>query len=69
MWIKFSIDYVAGMLTGAGVAIVLLSLITQAGFFKVNLLSYTASFLMGLVLALAGGGLKWWAQSRQGMSA
>ena len=68
MWIKFSIDYIAGMLTGVGVAVVLLSLVTQAGLWKVNLLAYTAAFLAGLVFTLAGGGLKWWAQSREGTS-
>lgn len=63
MWIKFSKDYVAGILTGAGTAIFFLALAARSGVLSSGFLVENGALFCGLAFVLGGGGMKWRAQA------
>jgi len=66
MWIKFNTDYVAGIIGGAGLLLFLLALAADAGMSSADGLTGGGVKFAGIALILAGSGMKWRAQGRQG---
>ena len=64
MWIKFSTDYVAGIVVGAGFLLLLLSLSADSGMISADGLKGAGTKFVSLAMIFAGGGMKWRAQSR-----
>jgi hypothetical protein len=64
MWIKLNIDYVAGIVVGAGLLLLLLALSADAGMISADGLKGAGTKFAGLAMILAGGGMKWRAQGR-----
>ena len=64
MWIKFNTDYVAGIIVGAGLLLVLLSLAADSGMISADGLKGAGTKFAGFAMILAGGGMKWRAQGR-----
>lgn len=64
MWIKFNTDYTAGTVGGAGLLLFLLALAADAGIISADGLKGGGTKFAGLAMILAGGGMKWRAQSR-----
>jgi hypothetical protein len=64
MWIKFNTDYVAGIVAGAGLLLVLLALSADSGMVSAEGLKGAGTKFAGLAMILAGGGMKWRAQVR-----
>ena len=63
MWIRFTAEYIAGIFTGAGVAIFFLALAVRSNLLSSELLTGSGALFAGLALILGGGGMKWRAQS------
>ena len=64
VWIKFNTDYVAGIVAGAGLLLLLLSFSADAGMISADGLRSAGMKFAGLAMILAGGGMKLRAQSR-----
>ncbi len=64
MWIKFNIEYVAGIVGGAGLLLFLLALSADAGMISADGLKGAGTKFAGLTMILAGSGMKWRAQRR-----
>ena len=64
MWIKFNTDYVAGIVAGAGLLLVVQSVSADAGMISADGLKSAGTKFAGLAMILAGGGMKLRAQSR-----
>ena len=62
MWIKFTADYIAGAIAGAGLIVVLLSLTADSDLLKPDFLTRPGTIYAGLAMLLAGGGMKLRAQ-------
>jgi hypothetical protein len=62
MWIKFSIDYISGMVSGAGLLLLLLAIAVDAGTLNAEGLKGAGPKFAALALILAGGGMKWRSQ-------
>jgi len=65
MWIRFTPDYVAGIVVGAGLLLFLLALSADLEWISADGLQGAGPRFAALAMVLAGGGLKWRAQSRQ----
>jgi len=64
MWTKFTLDFIAGIVAGAGLLLFLLALSADSGMISADGLKGAATKFVGLAMILAGSGMKWWAQSR-----
>ena len=63
MSIKFTVEYIAGIFTGAGTAIFFLALAAQSDLLSPDFLTSSGALFAGLALIMGGGGMKWRAQS------
>ena len=59
MWIKFTPDYLAGIMTGAGLACFFTALAVRSGMISPSVVSTSGCVFTGLALILGGGGYKW----------
>ena len=66
--VKLTPDYVAGMMTGAGLAMFFLALGVQSDLLKQDILINSGIMFAGLALVLGGGAMKMRGQSRQAAS-
>lgn len=64
MWIKFTEDYIAGLISGAGLLLLVVGLCADAGILTADGLQGAGTKFAGLALLLAGGGLKLQSQNR-----
>jgi hypothetical protein len=64
MWIKFTAEYIAGIVAGAGLLLFMLALAADSGLLSADGLRGAGTKFAALAMVLAGGGMKWWAQSR-----
>jgi len=64
MWTKFTLDFIAGIVAGAGLLLFLLALSADSGMISADGLKGAATKFAGLAMILAGSGMKWRAQSR-----
>lgn len=64
MWLKLNTDYVAGIVGGAGLLLFLMALSADAGLLSFDGLKGAGTKFAGIAMILAGGGMKWRAQSR-----
>lgn len=58
MWIKFTTDYIAGGIAGAGLAVVFLGLAANSDMLSADFLTKSGTSFAGLAMLLAGGGMK-----------
>lgn len=59
MWIRFTLEYVAGIVAGAGLLLFLLALSADSGLLAADGLKGAGTKFAGLAMILAGGGMKW----------
>ena len=64
MFIKFTVDYLAGMITGAGLLLFLLAISADAEMLSADSLKGLGVKFAAIAMILAGGGVKWRSQSR-----
>lgn len=62
MRIKFTQDYIAGIIVGAGLAVFLLSLAADSDMLTAESLGKSGAKFAGLAMLIAGGGMKWRSQ-------
>lgn len=62
MWIKLHAEYVAGLISGAGLLLFLLALSADAGMIEAAGLKGAGVKFAAIAMLLAGGGMKWRAQ-------
>lgn len=58
MWVRFTADYFAGMLSGAGLAMLFLGLAASSDLLTSDFLTTSSVRVAALALLLAGGGIK-----------
>lgn len=63
--VKMTADYMAGMMTGAGLAMFFLALGVQSNLLKPDILINSGIMFAGLALGLGGGAMKMRSQQRQ----
>lgn len=59
MWIKLTTEYVAGLVSGAGLLLLMLALATDAGLLSADGLKAPGTKFAALAVLLAGSGMKW----------
>jgi hypothetical protein len=64
MWLKLNAEYIAGIVTGAGLLLVLIALSADAGMLKADGLQGAGIKFAAIAMILAGGGTKWRVQRR-----
>jgi hypothetical protein len=62
MWIRFTLAYFAGMITGAGLLLFFMALAIDAGMLNFENLRGVAVKFGAIAMILAGGGMQWRSQ-------
>ncbi|MBT4863928.1 MAG: hypothetical protein HON53_02260 [Planctomycetaceae bacterium] len=63
MWVKLSVEYIAGIFTGAGAALFFLRLGAQSDMVSADFLTTSGCAFAGIALIIGGGVMKWRAQT------
>ena len=62
MWSRFRLEYIAGIISGAGLLLFLLALAADSGMISAEGLKGAGTKFAALAMILGGGGMNWRAQ-------